>query len=191
VSLKDNADMATQPEIEAEAVFEILVRENADMLMTYLRAVAKNSAVVDDIFQETMLTAWRKLDAYDRSLPFGPWLRGIAGRLVMAHYRKAKRNFMVCDDGVLEYLDEQVHHISQGRGDTWDEKVAALHECIEALPEIQKQAIGLRYMQNEAPNEIAERLELSPEAVKKRLQRARGQLSDCLRRKNVLPEMNP
>ena len=47
--------------IQAETVFEILVRENAGMLTTYLRAVVWDPAVVDDLFQDTMLVAWRRL----------------------------------------------------------------------------------------------------------------------------------
>ena len=47
---------------EAQGVFEILVRENEAMLMTYLRAAVRNQAVVEDLFQETMLVAWRKLN---------------------------------------------------------------------------------------------------------------------------------
>jgi RNA polymerase sigma-70 factor (ECF subfamily) len=57
---------------EAREVFEILVRENYPMLMTYLRAVVRDESVIDDLFQETMLIAWQKLDEYDRARPFGP-----------------------------------------------------------------------------------------------------------------------
>ena len=32
-----------------------------------------------------MLTAWRRLGDYDHTRPFGPWLRGIATRLVLRH----------------------------------------------------------------------------------------------------------
>ena len=47
---------------EAHTIFEILVRENEAMLMTYLRAAVRNQAVVEDLFQETMLVAWRILN---------------------------------------------------------------------------------------------------------------------------------
>jgi RNA polymerase sigma factor (sigma-70 family) len=69
-------------------IFTILVRENTDMLTAYLRSVVRDPATVDDLFQETMLTAWRKLDEFDRRRPFGAWLRGIAARLVLAERRK-------------------------------------------------------------------------------------------------------
>jgi RNA polymerase sigma-70 factor (ECF subfamily) len=178
--------MTKQFPIHAEAVFEILVRENADMLMTYLRAVVWQASAVDDLFQETMLVAWRRLPEYNAEKPFGPWLRGIAARLVMAHARKAKRDLMICDDTVLEYLDQQVQRISQRNGDTWDDKVAALRECLAAQAETPKEAISLRYLEGLSAKKIAEQLDIAIEAVKKRLQRGRAQLLDCLQRKGVL-----
>jgi len=131
--------------IQAEEVFEILVRDNTGMLLTCLRSVAWNPSTVDDLFHETMLVAWRRLSDYDQTRPFGAWLRGIAARLVLAHARKSKRDLMVCDERVLEYLDRQVERISQRDGDCWDEKLAALRECMAALPETHRQTISLRW----------------------------------------------
>ena len=54
---------------QVQKIFEILVRENADMLMTYLHSAVKNGTVAEDLFQETMLTAWKKLSDYDHSRP--------------------------------------------------------------------------------------------------------------------------
>lgn len=103
---------------EAHAVFEILVRENEAMLMTYLRAAVRNQNAVEDLFQETMLVAWRRLNEYDRSYPFGPWIRGIAAKLIMAHFRKAKSDIMMTGGEMLEYLSQQVEHIHERPGDT-------------------------------------------------------------------------
>ena len=61
---------------DAADVFAILVREHADRLLAYLRATVPASSV-DDLFQETVLVAWRRLPDYDRARPFGAWLRGI------------------------------------------------------------------------------------------------------------------
>ena len=48
------------------------------MLTVFLRSRVNDEAAVDDLFQETMLVAWKRLDECDLSRPFGPWLRGIA-----------------------------------------------------------------------------------------------------------------
>jgi RNA polymerase sigma factor (sigma-70 family) len=174
---------------EAKAIFEILVRENQAMLMTYLRAAVRNSSVVDDLFQEAMLVAWRRLGEYDRSRPFGPWLRGIAGRLIMAHFRKIGSVATALEEETLEYVSAQLQHICERPGDTWDEKIEALTHCIEALSEQYRQAVRLRYFEQTTPSVIAEASGASLETVKKRLQRARLQLLECLRRKRVFAEV--
>ena len=173
---------------EAQAIFEILVRENEAMLMTYLRAAVRNQNAVEDLFQETMLVAWRRLNEYNRSCPFGPWIRGIAAKLIIAHFRKAKSDIMVTGCETLEYLSRQIEHIHERPGDTWEQKIDALKHCIEALPDNYREMIELRYFKYQSVLRISEVTKISMVAVRKRLQRARAQLLDCLRRKKVIVE---
>jgi RNA polymerase sigma-70 factor len=173
---------------EAHAVFEILVRENEAMLMTYLRAAVRNQSAAEDLFQETMLVAWRKLNEYDRSRPFGPWVRGIAAKLIMAHFRKAKSDIMITGCETLEYLSRQIEHIHERPGDTWEQKIDALKHCISTLPDNYREMIELRYFKHHPASRISQITKVSLEAVRKRLQRARAQLLDCLRRKKVVME---
>ncbi len=172
-------------------LFEILVREHADMLTAYLRCAVRDPVLVDDLFQEAMLVAWRNLDRFDRSRPFGPWLRGIAAKLVLAHYRKSARSMLLCDERILEHLDRRHEELSRMAGDTLDEKLDSLRECVSELPEHYRQAVQLRYDEELQGARLAEELSISVEAVKKRLQRGRARLLDCLRRKlattGVLP----
>lgn len=182
-------ELIRKTEVKAKAIFEILVRENQTMLMTYLRAVARHPHLVDDLFQETMLIAWQKLEQYDHTRPFGLWLRGIAAKLVMAHFRRAQSDLMVVEEGTLEYLSRQLQHISQRPGDTWEDKIAALTHCIDSLSEHYQQSIQLRYFEQASVAQIAAKTKTSLETIKKRLQRARSMLLDCLRRHNVLAEI--
>jgi RNA polymerase sigma-70 factor (ECF subfamily) len=174
--------------MDARQVFEILVRENADMLAAYLRSVVRDPAAADDLFQESMLTAWRKLDEFDRSRPFGPWLRGIAAKLVLAHRRKAAAGVIFCDEITLEQIDLRLQRLSAEKGDTWEEKLEGLRSCVEQLPEPYREAVRLRYREGLSPAGLAERLQISWEAQKKRLQRARALLLECLERKLALAE---
>jgi RNA polymerase sigma-70 factor (ECF subfamily) len=172
--------------MDARAVFEILVRDNAAMLTAYLRSVIRDPATVDDLFQETMLTAWRKLDEFDRGRPFGAWLRGIAARLVLAERRKRATGLIFCDETTLQALDQALERVGHQKGDTFDEKLECLRGCLEALPEPYREAVRLRYREGLSPAGLMERLQLSLEAQKKRLQRARALLLDCLNRKLAL-----
>jgi RNA polymerase sigma-70 factor (ECF subfamily) len=169
--------------MDAKQLFEILVRENADMLIAYIRSTARDDAMADDIFQETMLTAWRRLDDYDKDRPFGPWLRGIAARILLAHHRKSARDFAVCDEETLDYLSQRFETLHQQPGDAFDDKLDALRDCVEKLPEPYREPIQLRYGEGMGVSGLIERMGLATETVKKRLQRAKARLLDCINRK--------
>lgn len=166
--------------MEADQFFEILVREHADMLMVYLRSIVRDPVAIDDLFQETMLTAWRTIDRFDRQRPFGPWLRGIAGKLVLASRRQSAHHPAFCDEQTLEQLDHRMTQLQRLQGDTLDEKLDALRDCLRDLPEHYRQAIELRYRDELKPQSITTKLQMNAEAVKKRLQRARVMLLECL-----------
>ncbi|MBY0312041.1 MAG: sigma-70 family RNA polymerase sigma factor [Phycisphaerales bacterium] len=168
------------PILDAKSVFEILVREHADMLTAYLRSLLGADPSVDDLFQQSMLVAWRRLGDYDRSRPFGPWLRGIAQRLVLEHHRKRLARPMSTDPQVLAELDTRFDELSRLSGDTFRERVDRLRECLSKLPDAMRHAIELVYARGLLIAAAAESLGAGEEAVKKRVQRGRQLLADCL-----------
>ena len=183
-----SAGQVSRP-VEPLALFEILVRENADSLTAFLRASVYDQAAAEDLFQETMLIAWRKIDEYNRSRPFGAWLRGIAKRLVLAYYRKAAREVPLASEKVLDYLDQRMSQVDRQAGDTLDERIGALRDCIERLTPLYQEPIDLYYRQHRTTDWIAGQLATTKDAIQKRLQRARVQLAECLERKAVLTKL--
>jgi RNA polymerase sigma factor (sigma-70 family) len=177
--------------MDAKSLFEILIRENTEMLMAYLRAGVRDVHAVDDLYQETVLTAWKRLDDFDQDKPIGPWLRGIAGKTMLAYYRTASRTSQALDDQTLEWLNNRFEAIHAMRGDTFHEKLAALRECIAALPEAYQRPITMRYTEQRALKEIESTLQLARETLKKRLTRAKARLAECLERKLRLAETAP
>jgi RNA polymerase sigma-70 factor (ECF subfamily) len=169
------------PPLSGRDVFEILVREHADMLIAYLRSLLGADPTVDDIFQQSMLVAWRRLGEYDRSRPFGPWLRGIARTLVMEHHRRARSRATCTDPVVLAELDLRYDQVSSLPGDTFRERAERLHACMARLPEAMRHAIEMVYARGLMLSAAADALGASEEAVKKRVQRARVLLAECLR----------
>ena len=164
-------------------LFEILAREHAPMLLVYLRSVVRDASQVDDLFQETLLTAWKNIDSFDRARPFGPWLRGIACKLVLAHFRKSAKGFVCFDESILEQIGSRAEELQASEGDTLDEKLERLRSCMKLLPDGYRDAIDLRYREGLKGQPLAERLSLSLENVKKRLQRARQRLLECMDRR--------
>ena len=159
-------------------LFEALVREHTNMLTVYLRSALHNTSDVDDLFQETMIVAWRRMDDFDHTRPFAPWLRGIAKKLVLAHSRKQVR--FLCNPLVLDRVDARLSQLSSRQGDTWEEKAEVLHACVQSLPEHYRTVVSQRYFQQQAILQVSEALKLSTAAVKKRLQRARSLVLECI-----------
>lgn len=169
--------------MESYDLFEILVREHASMLTAYIRSLMQDPGAVEDVWQETMLVAWRRLDEFDRKRPFGPWLRGIATRVAMANRRSAAKWVVLEDGGALEYLEGQFERLHKLQGDTFDEKLDALRDCVERLSPAERECIQMRFAEELKPAEMSQRMGLGLESVKKRLFRAKRQLSACLQTK--------
>ncbi|MEL6428921.1 MAG: sigma-70 family RNA polymerase sigma factor [Planctomycetota bacterium] len=168
--------------MDTKRLFEILVREHAGMLDVFLKSAVRDPGLADDLFQETVLTAWNRLDDFDQERPFGPWLRGIARRKVLAAHRKSASAVALTDPGALEALEEQCARLHHRPGDTLDEKLDGVRRCIEDLAEPYRDAVRARYEEDLDGARLAERLSTNNERAKKLVQRARRLLAACIER---------
>lgn len=168
----------------AEQVFDVLAGQNAGALLAFIRSMVRNEALVDDVFQETMMIAWRRLDVYDRDRPFGPWLRGIAHRVALAQFRKRGREHPV-DSAIIEVLEDRVNHLERNEIKGVSTK-KELNDCIARLPISFRDAIEFVYRGDRSVADAATAAEVGVEAMKKRLQRARAMLAECLRGKGIV-----
>ncbi len=170
--------------MEPRDLFEILTREHIDSVRAFLLASLRDSVAAEDVLQETFLVAWKILGRYDRKLPFGPWVRGIAGKLLLNHRRRLGRSRVhYCDEEVLTRIDEGFRDFATLQGDTFDEKLDALRACLGHLTGPQRDSIQLHYEHGMHCKQIAEKLGIGFEAVKKHLQRGRALLHRCLQTK--------
>ena len=165
--------------MESQEVFLVLARENGQMLSAFIATVVQGSEA-DDLWQETMLTAWRRWEDFDQSRPFGAWLRGIAKNKILAWQKRIAKAPLLCDESALEYFSQVFGQIQELKGDTFTDKLQALRDCLQLLPEKYAKAIRLRFYEDLKPARIAEQLAEELETVKKRLSRAKTKLSLCL-----------
>jgi RNA polymerase sigma factor (sigma-70 family) len=99
---------------------------------------------------------------------------------VLANYSKAKGRMTITDSESLEYLSQRFESIQSLKGDTLDEKLQALRDCITMLSDHERQCVELRYAQNFMPAELSDRLGVALETIKKRLLRAKQRLVLCI-----------
>ena len=176
-------DPGHNPPPDAADVFAILVREHAERLIIYLRTSVDASAV-DDLFQEAVLIAWRRLGDYDRARPFGPWLRGIARNLVL-DYRSKRGREVATDAALLDGIDRRALELDRVPPEELRSRLEALHDCVGALPDEYRTVIHLAYRTDASVASVATQVGANVEAVKKRLQRARAMIAACLQEKGT------
>lgn len=168
---------------DATDIFAILVREHGDRLLAFLRASVPSSAV-DDLFQEAVMIAWRRLADYDRTRPFGAWLRGIARNLVLDHRSRMGRE-RATDDAILDAIDRRAEVEDRGDREEFRARLAQLEECVARLPDEYRTVIHMCYRLDAPIARIATEVGSNLEAVKKRLQRARGMIAACMETKGA------
>ncbi len=171
--------------MRAEDLFNILVRQHAQMLTAYIHSVAFDQSTVDDVFQETILTAWKRLDDCDHQRPFGPWLRGIARNHIMSIARGKRRYRAHMDELQQLRIDEQIERVDRAAGDTFADRSAALLECMGELHPDSHQAVDLVYVRGLDSVAAARSVGASDETFRKRLYRARLALAECLKLKAI------
>ncbi|MBS0189569.1 MAG: sigma-70 family RNA polymerase sigma factor [Planctomycetes bacterium] len=152
------------------------------MLGAYLRSLLGSDPAIDDLFQEVLMVAWRRMNDFDRARDFGAWLRGIARNLAMDHGRRRGARLAVERREVLDLLDARFDAV----GARFSERTDGIVRCIAELPGPMREVVEMTYARGMMLKQISEALQVAEETVKKRIQRARSALAECMRRSGVI-----
>jgi RNA polymerase sigma-70 factor (ECF subfamily) len=164
-------------------LFEVFVRENEGPLVTYIRSLVRDPGLADDLFQETLITAWRRFDDFDTSRPLAPWLRGIAFNLVRNAKRKRAADFLFTGEQVAVFIEQAVAQVADVNADSWSDRLVHLRDCLGSLTDRSRSLIQFRYAQQQTAIQIAEHSGDSASGVRKQLQRIRDSLWECVQQR--------
>ena len=165
-------------EAASEAAFSHFFTHRA-MLRAYLRAFIREADAVDDVLSDVAVEVARSWDNYDRSLPFGPWVRGIARRVALKRLYQRKRAEVVLPDDVLESLGEVMDELPEHTGRV-DEQRERLSRCLERLTQRNRELVQLRYFGELKVEAIAERVRRSAGALYTAFSRIHAALLRCM-----------
>jgi RNA polymerase sigma-70 factor (ECF subfamily) len=169
------------------ALFEILMRRHNTRLYRAARAILRDEEEVEDVMQQAYLNAYKHLDQFGGRSRFSTWLTRIAANEAIARARRrgAAMETGIADDNGAE--DRQAplaaHDPSPEHRAFSGELRTLLESAIDSLPEGYREVFMLREVEELSTSEVAECLELSDEAVKTRLHRARNLLRENLYRR--------
>jgi RNA polymerase sigma-70 factor (ECF subfamily) len=161
--------------------FEALVREHHRRLLAYALALTRRNDVAEDLVQDALLVAHRDFAKFDAARDFAAWVRGILRIKYLERARSHRLERM--SEAQIEAIDAQHREwdraAEEGRGDA----LAALRLCREELGDHISETLDLFYQDRRSCAEIAARLGTSEVVVRKRLQRARDVLAECLQKR--------
>ncbi len=153
---------------DKDAFAELVVRRQS-WLRGFLRQMTADKALADDLAQQTLLQAWRSVDALRDPRKFAPWLKRIAVTMWLKHQRR--------NDPLQDRLDDT--EIEQSTHDTpdvsWD-----LSSALARLSPTSRACVVLSYSEGFTHEEIAKTLKLPLGTVKSNIRRATQQLRSFL-----------
>lgn len=160
------------------AVQQQFVR-HAGVVRGFILALLPDVAAAEDVLQEVFLAVTEKARTFEPGTNFVAWACTIARYKVLEASRQGRRTVRMLSPAVIESLaaaaptDDESHR----------ESVAALVTCLGELAPRARQVIELRYREAIGPNDIAERIGWTPNAVAVALSRARLSLRQCVERR--------
>jgi RNA polymerase sigma-70 factor (ECF subfamily) len=171
-----------------DSAFDYLVQKYRRPIVSFMYRMAHNSATAEELAQEVFLRVYRSRANYEPSAKFSTWLYRIATNLGVNHARDTRHeraeNTVNLDEADSETgqtvdlpdkaptVEEQILH---------RERLAAIRQKIEDLPERQRMAVLMHKYQQMDYRHIAEVLKLSESATKSLLFRAYETLRTQLR----------
>lgn len=153
-----------------QAFGELVMRYERRLIRVILQFV-KNQQLAEDLAQETFLKAYERLEQFDPSRRFGPWLFRIGVNQTLDHLRHKKRRgwwHLFTDHRGEKQPDPQADDPRQAI-DLKQEVEAVL----DKIPENYRVVLMLRELQNFSTSEIATMLGRTEATIRWRLAEAR------------------
>ena len=168
--MSDTQRLVEQALCGDRSAMDALSTRHQGRLLNWLRASMEPALAArvapEDVLQETLLEAARKLSAFeDRgAASYYRWLVGIA-RFKTSEARRAQRALKRSLETPLEGSLPDARTSPSGHA-MRAEQGLALHTALGRLPDRQGEAVRLRYLEGLSLKETAERLDTSESAVK-------------------------
>jgi len=186
-----DADVMLRVKSGDDSAFAYLVQKYRRPMLNFMFRMAHNAAAAEDLAQEVFLRVYRSRESYEATAKFTTWLYRIATNLAVNYARDTRRErpeHMVS----LDESDEETGLTADVADDAPSaeerilrrERLAAIRQRVQALPERQRMAVVMHKYQHMDYRQIGDVLKLSESATKSLLFRAyetlRGQLKEFL-----------
>ena len=159
--------------------FDAIYESYNQRLFQFLRRMARDRDVAEDLLEETWLRLVRSSDELREDTRLGPWLFTVARNLYRSHCRSRLREEAYTSEFALLWPAEvsRSPHDLACMGQLEERLGAALDD----LPPLYREAVLLVGVEGFSPSEAASVCGATAEALRQRLSRARAILAERLR----------
>ena len=165
-----------------ETAFAELVRRYVDLVYASARRQVGSSPLLDDIVQAVFLVLARKADSLSPKVILSGWLfqttRFVAARALLAERRRSHHENASAMNPVVTESPEPPEH--------WSEVAPHLDAALGTLPDPDRDALVLRFLEGLPLRLVGERLGVTEDAARMRVQRALEKLRILLTGKGVV-----
>jgi RNA polymerase sigma-70 factor (ECF subfamily) len=161
-------------------LFEVLLRRHDPRVYRTVRSILRDEAEAEDAMQNAWVRAYQHLGEWQGASSFTTWLLRIAANEALGRLRKRARLVPVQDDeegdgGIMDPRAEDPEERAVAH-----ETVRLLERAVDGLAPPYRSVWMMREVEHLSTAETAEALDLTEEAVKVRLHRARAMLRESL-----------
>ncbi len=153
------------------AALERLLRELQPDIRRYARRQCHRTTAIEDVVQEALIVLYRRLGTVRNPLALTWWILRVVTRLCMLPVLALIRG--------AEELTER-HEAKYFSHTPKDELRIDLVRALESLPDLYREVILLRDMEQLTIGEVAEHLSITREACKSRIHRGRALIREYL-----------
>jgi len=169
--------------------FEELMLRYQNRLLSLLTHLVGDSDLAEDLTQDVFLRVYRARNTYSPGAKFSTWLFTIAGNVASNALRtKARRREVHLAPHTSDSQPQSLEDVALAASGLMPtrqldkaELRAAVQQAIQNLNERQRMAVLLAKFEHFSYADIAQIMDLSPQAIKSLLSRARCNLREALR----------
>lgn len=162
---------------EVNAFGELVHRYQTAVFNVCYRILAERREA-EDLAQEAFIRAFQRLNTFDVSRPFGPWVRRVAANLCLNHIRRYDPPRLPLNDE--RDVDAQGNEGGPEVTREQNERDESVRSAVLGLPAHYRAVIELRHFQEMSYAEISAELQVPLSDVKSHLFRARKLLAKRL-----------
>lgn len=189
-NLETDEELIQEAKSGDRSAFTSLVKRYEETVFRFSLKLCRDRDKAEEALQDTFINVYRKLGSFDGKSKFSTWLYTIVANNCLMKRRKRKLRDL---EQPLESLDNPAtspdgkfaHQVVRWGDSPADillgkELRRVLDEAILKLPEIYRAVFILRDVEGKSNEETAKVLQISQEAAKSRLRRARAFLREQL-----------